>query len=319
MIGFFEAFPELSVDDKMYDMFAGVQVEKVNASKTKMLALIHCTSDQLLHYRTLKNMEYKLYRQIFRSIGVNPHLEISYPYTESLETAKIIEQYGESMQEELREKNKIEYMKFCSHPMEVKGDEIRITCDDDFLCHKLSGEIEEYFEGMMRKRFNRSVKICFNYVEKAKRTPKQPEVYTVIRPNEQPEAEIKETPKKKFVPQKSNKKRIAKDPGVFYGNHVMGERIPIKEIVDEIGEVVIEGKILNVEKREISNGEKYLVTFSVTDYTDTIMCKIFVKVDLAEELSLFEMLAGGNNIRARGEVKEDKYDNGDLSIMVYAM
>ena len=68
-----------------------------------------------------------------------------------------------------------------------------------------------------------------------------------------------------------------------------------------------------------SNGEKYLVTFSVTDYTDTIMCKIFVKVDLAEELSLFEMLAGGNNIRARGEVKEDKYDNGDLSIMVYAM
>lgn len=31
------------------------------------------------------------------------------------------------------------------------------------------------------------------------------------------------------------------------------------------------------------------------------------------------MLAGGNNIRARGEVKEDKYDNGDLSIMVYAM
>ena len=59
-------------------------------------------------------------------------------------------------------------MKFCSHPMEVKGDEIRITCDDDFLCHKLSGEIEEYFEGMMRKRFNRSVKICFNYVEKGK-------------------------------------------------------------------------------------------------------------------------------------------------------
>ena len=57
----------------------------------------------------------------------------------------------------------------------------------------------------------------------------------------------------------------------------------------------------------------------MTDYTDTIMCKIFVKVDLAEELSLFEMLAGGNNIRARGEVKEDKYDNGDLSIMVYAM
>lgn len=35
MIGFFEAFPELSVDDKMYDMFAGVQVEKVNALRQK--------------------------------------------------------------------------------------------------------------------------------------------------------------------------------------------------------------------------------------------------------------------------------------------
>ena len=47
MIGFFEAFPELSVDDKMYDMFAGVQVEKVNASKTKMLAQKQSTRDQL--------------------------------------------------------------------------------------------------------------------------------------------------------------------------------------------------------------------------------------------------------------------------------
>ena len=49
----------------------------------------------------------------------------------------------------------------------------------------------------------------------------------------------------------------------------------IKDIYDEIGEVVIHGQITFLETREIRN-EKTIIIFHITDFTDTISCKVFV-------------------------------------------
>lgn len=65
--------------------------------------------------------------------------------------------------------------------------------------------------------------------------------------------------------------------------------MPIKEIQDEIGEVVIDGMIRNVESREIK-GEKQIVTFAITDYTDTIVCKVFIKNEQITETNFFDMV-----------------------------
>ena len=43
---------------------------------------------------------------------------------------------------------------------------------------------------------------------------------------------------------------------MFFGSNVEGAVMPISDIVDEIGEVVIAGMIRSVEEREFSNGEK---------------------------------------------------------------
>ena len=50
--------------------------------------------------------------------------------------------------------------------------------------------------------------------------------------------------------------------------------MPIEEIVGELGEVVIRGKILNMDKREIKN-ERTILIYDVTDYTDTMTIKMF--------------------------------------------
>ena len=83
--------------------------------------------------------------------------------------------------------------------------------------------------------------------------------------------------------------------------------MPIKEIQDEIGEVVIDGMIRNVESREIK-GEKQIVTFAITDYTDTIVCKVFIKNEQITETNFFDMVKKGNFIRVKGVASLDSYD-----------
>lgn len=325
MVHFFEAFPDLSVDDKLYDLFASAMVEKVSASKTKMLAFIYCRCDQLLHYRTIRNMEQKLYKQVFRRLGFRPRLEINYPFAKEWDLAELVSQYEETLKEELRESNTIDYMKFCREAFEVQGETLTLTCDDDFLCRERSGEIQNFLETRFERRFARHVEIDFHYVKRERKKQAEPEVYKmVIKKQEEEEtvtetktvpsqvsgtgASSTETPKKSFTPRKGNYRKTANDPSVFYGKNVEGTVIPIKEIIDEIGEVVIDGVIRTVEQREISNGEKWIVTFAITDFTDTIIAKVFIKKELAEELSLFEFVKKGNFIRVKGVASFDTYD-----------
>ncbi len=325
MVHFFEAFPELSVDDNLYDFFAGAQVEKISASKTKMLAFIYVRGDQLIPYRPVKNMEKKLYKQVFYRLGFRPKLELCYPFAGEYDLGRLVDSYGDTLREELREMNAIDYMKFCSEPFSVEGDVLTLVCDDDFLCHERSGGIREFFSSRLKRRFDMDVEIQFEYREKKQRKTYEPEVYRMVKPHqEEQEAEGRGEsagsapavsggsqggvpPQKPFVPRRSNYRKPAKDPSVFYGKNVEGEVIPIKEIVDEIGEVVIDGMIRSVDQREIK-GDKLIVTFAVTDFTDTIMVKVFIKKELVDELSFFEFVKKGNAIRLKGVASFDAYD-----------
>ena len=142
MVLFFEAFPDLRIEGKLYDYFASAQVEKVSASKTKMLALIYCRCDQFLSLRMIQNMEKKLYQQVFRQLGVRPQLEIKYPFASQDSLESIMQRYEETLKEEMKVTDSIFYMKFCQKPFVVKDDTIEITCEDDFLCQELSKKVE---------------------------------------------------------------------------------------------------------------------------------------------------------------------------------
>ena len=102
----------------------------------------------------------------------------------------------------------------------------------------------------------------------------------------------------------------SKDPDVFYGKEVEGEKTPISEIQDEIGMVVVEGQILKIETRELRN-EKTLLTFNITDFTDTISGKVFLEKD---DVSVFmDLFTQGSFYRIKGMVKYDTFAN-DVTI-----
>ena len=95
------------------------------------------------------------------------------------------------------------------------------------------------------------------------------------------------------------------NPDVIYGREVNEDAMPISDVVGEIGEVVIRGKVLSNSRRDIRN-EKTIVKFSMTDFTDSIYCKLFVPTSLADEL--LGLLKAGSWIKVKGAAIFDAFD-----------
>ncbi len=99
--------------------------------------------------------------------------------------------------------------------------------------------------------------------------------------------------------------------GLVYGRPFEDEgTIELVQVVGEMGEILFRGKVLNVETREIRN-EKTIIIYSVTDFTDTITVKMFVRNEQLPDI-LGEVKSGAF-LKIKGVTTIDKYD-GELTI-----
>ena len=140
------------------------------------------------------------------------------------------------------------------------------------------------------------------------------------QPQKQPEqkAEPAQPPKKEFKKDFKSFRRQGRrsdNPDVLYGYDVEGEIVPMDQILDEMGEITIRGKVLSVEEREIRN-EKTIVSFFITDFTDTMKCKMFCP---NEELpNIREGVKKGAFLLVRGLCAMDSFDK-DLTISIKSL
>ena len=95
------------------------------------------------------------------------------------------------------------------------------------------------------------------------------------------------------------------NPNVIFGRDFEDETINIEEIWGEMGEVAIRGKVRVLDKREIRN-ERTIVSFEITDFTDTIKVKMFVHNEQLSEL--LDELKEGGFYRLKGVTVNDTFD-----------
>ena len=97
------------------------------------------------------------------------------------------------------------------------------------------------------------------------------------------------------------------NPDVIFGRDFEEETIRIEQIMGEMGEVVIRGQILSMDERPI-RGEKTILMFSITDFTDTIMVKMFCKDEYLKEIK-DGGIAKGAFLKIKGVTTIDRFDS----------
>ena len=145
--------------------------------------------------------------------------------------------------------------------------------------------------------------------EKAKTAPAQPKADGHKRPSGGTSSAMEKKGEFRRKFEKDSMKKST-NPDVIYGKDFEEEPMDIVKIDAPIGEVVIRGKILTLESREIRN-ERTILMFAVTDFTDTMVIKLFVKNEELPEIS--GAVSPGKFVKIKGIATIDKFD-GDLTV-----
>lgn len=100
--------------------------------------------------------------------------------------------------------------------------------------------------------------------------------------------------------------------GILFGKEFTGTSVKIVDTKIPGESVIVEGNIFNIEPREIK-GEKYIVSFDITDKSDSTTVKFFVKRSVFDN-ELKDKIKKDAYLRVQGEVQFDKYAK-EINIM----
>ena len=210
--------------------------------------------------------------------------------------------YEEPKESKYREEDDI---KIARRIAEIAGNRAAISQTSDSEYVDMSGVDGNEFEHAASPMQGADAKI-------AEQPQKQP--VQKAEPAQPPKKELKKEGKKDFKSFRRQGRR-SDNPDVLYGYDVEGEIVPMDQILDEMGEITIRGKVLSVEEREIRN-EKTIVSFFITDFTDTMKCKMFCP---NEELpNIREGVKKGAFLLVRGLCAMDSFDK-DLTISIKSL
>lgn len=210
--------------------------------------------------------------------------------------------YEEPKESKYREEDDI---KIARRIAEIAGNRVAISQTSDSEYVDMSGVDGNEFEHAASPMQGADAKI-------AEQPQKQP--VQKAEPAQPPKKEFKKEGKKDFKSFRRQGRR-SDNPDVLYGYDVEGEIVPMDQILDEMGEITIRGKVLSVEEREIRN-EKTIVSFFITDFTDTMKCKMFCP---NEELpNIREGVKKGAFLLVRGLCAMDSFDK-DLTISIKSL
>lgn len=320
---FFEVFPVLKLNKNIAALLEEAVVDKVAASQANNRIRIYITCPRLIAYEDVKKLEGQIEQQLFAETEVQVDIIDHYELSEMYTPERLMSIYFDSFEKELREASDLEANIFHKAGKDfTDSNRMVLTVEDNFVTTKKVEEIRDKLIRVFQERFGYYVDIAVEYQEKKKSRQAeyaeetfQREVSTIVESYEAAEVAVKarqdkmeeQKPSKDFRKENNYIKKKLIDPDIFYGRPFEGDETPISEINDEIGEVVVRGKVIQVETQEIRN-EKTIIKFAVTDFSDSIRAKVFTKnVDLPRMLS---DLKEGTFVRMKAVAMMDTYEHG---------
>ena len=317
---FLNILPDLKLSHEMTELFETVECEKVAASRDHSRIKIYIHSDRLIAHKAIRETERAIRSQMFKD-QVDVCLVEKYHLSRQYTPARLLEAYTGSLIDELEEEGELSANLFRKAEktflepfvLELKVEE---NCIAQVKMEKLKHKLEHIFS----ERFDMPLEIVLGWLPKKKSkyavyadSAMKEEIAQIVQTYEQAKEDQKEVEKQEVQQRekpafKKNyvKQRLPEDKDIFYGRNFEGEETEIHEIIDEMGEVVVRGKIIQLETREIRN-EKTIVMFAVTDFTDTIKAKVFTKNERLPEL--LDKLKEGAFIKMKAVAMMDQFEH----------
>ena len=285
---FFDVFPTLLLPQDLRELFSNVSVKMILRSKDRKSFHIYTESRMIIQKEDILRVERELRKQVFANTGITPRLHESFLLEEDFTVESVLDTYRDSIAIELREEYPILNQIYKNSTLTCEGNVLTLTVPEEMIfgkeAEKMVKDLTEYIYNVFNMRFKLDARVQHEYkssgisFERKREEEELLREYREVMGRKEKKEEVKEEVKeeKKEVKDKAKKgKRRSLDPDVIFRADVKEDAIPIRDIVDPIGEVVIKGQLIAYDEHPIGN-QKNVVTLNVTDYTDSIKAKFFI-------------------------------------------
>ena len=334
---FEEVFPVLKLDKELTNLFSDVSVERVTTNRQKNFLRIYLFSTHLILKEKIYAVEKQIQRQLFSQIPMTIKIQETFELSSQYNPQTLMELYKSSILLELEEISHVMFTAFKRAQITYDGDNMLLKLEDNVPTRQKEQELLRILEKIIGERCGIKTNISIEYLPQKESEYKKADDIMLSRQVAEiaaraglksadteettqeetqevsPDKPIEDKTKKEKTKEKEEYHRPLKrsdNKDVIYGKEFEEEVIPMSDIIGEIGEVVVHGKIIKVDKREIRN-DKTIYIFDLTDFTDTMTIKMFMRNDQVGEIA--PDIKEGAFIKVKGLVTIDKFD-GELTI-----
>ncbi len=328
---FLDLFSKID-DDKLNPILKSAKILRISTNKTKDKMRIYLRFNSLVPKNSIWKLENAIKKEYFPGNTMEVNIIESFQLSDVYTSESLFDMYKDSIFEEIGKVSAITYSIMKKADFDFDGENIIITLEDTAIAHAREEEIFHIFSVVFHDRCNLNVQIHISYknAKESKYIKAQEErieraIESIVdkvsdlsseddakalEPEKKKETVQKEAPKNEALEAEEEKplyKPFRKDniPGLLFGfKPIAEETTPIDETFDGIGEVVLRGQITSIESRDVRNN-KTIIAFNISDFTDTLGCKIFIPTPQAPEL--MELLGKGSFVKVKGTVSYDDF------------
>ena len=110
--------------------------------------------------------------------------------------------------------------------------------------------------------------------------------------------------------------KAAAPTDAFYGKPFKGNAVPMNQMSMDMGTIIVEGVVFNVDHKELKKRNAWVIKFDMTDNTNSVRISRFMEA--GEAKPILENVKVGSVLRVQGRLMEDRFEN-EMVMKPFAM
>ena len=283
------------IKDGKYEHLKNLDIKIVNVEiiKEKMELVLKLNSNEIINNKTLKEIR-KFFQEIFDDFSIRLFMKYLIDINEEHNLKIYIDNIKDIIQEEIPSSSSwIEALKY-----EVDNDTLSLIPPNSMayfsmvrngLMDKLSQKVGmELGLNLTVNQEEEEIPSDDNFLEEKEFEEREISKEILLNSNQQTKNKVTNKPMKNYS----------------IGKAIKGDLMAINDVNLQVGTATIKGEVFQVDSREIK-GDRLLITFYISDTTDSIPVKIFLSKDKGEEF--LENIVEESYVILEGDVVYDNY------------
>lgn len=303
----YEVFNGLTLPSELHDLFKEADVTMIVMSKSQGIVSITLALKVIVHPKFISELAEMIYAFLSYPSGMEVHIHESYELLSQLTFKELFTLYEEQLLYSIRKINPICAMSLKTCKRQIGDREVIYEIPATGYSYMKDFDVDRWVAQIFKEKFNLDVDV------KVIRDDENNQIYEEFIRNRDLEQKhlLKRRELSHVIEEKVvvNQEDITKETyeNLIYGKKpAVGEIMLLKNFDEDTTMANVDVCVISTPDVRELRGGKLIYKFDITDYTDSLTCKLFVEKEEAENVD--KELKKGAIVRIRGNYKYDDYD-----------